>query len=100
VVGCRFLIAPLVFTVMTTWQRGAGSSRATAGSRRRSLREFVDDLSTHRLAWVPGSAVFPHPGKDTTTLALRVNVEHNQVVHENVIIVSASAGNVPHPWSG
>jgi KUP system potassium uptake protein len=29
-------------------------------------------------------------------LALRANVEHNQVVHENVIIVSASAENVPH----
>ena len=29
-------------------------------------------------------------------MALRANVEHNQVVHENVIIVSASAMNVPH----
>jgi KUP system potassium uptake protein len=40
--------------------------------------------------------VFPHPGKSTTPLALRANVEHNHVLHEGVLIVSASAANVPH----
>ena len=45
---------------------------------------------------MPGTAVFPHPGKDTTPLALRANVEHNHVLHEQVVIVSASAANVPH----
>ena len=45
---------------------------------------------------MPGIAVFPHPGKDTTPLALRANVEHNHVLHESVIIVSASTANVPH----
>ena len=45
---------------------------------------------------MPGTAVFPHPGKDTTPLALRANVEHNHVLHESVIIVSASTANVPH----
>ena len=44
---------------------------------------------------VPGTAVFPHPGKETTPLALRANVEHNHVLHEDVIIVSASSANVP-----
>jgi KUP system potassium uptake protein len=40
--------------------------------------------------------VFPHPGKDTTPLALRANVEHNRILHQAVIIVSASTSNVPH----
>jgi KUP system potassium uptake protein len=40
--------------------------------------------------------VFPHPGKDTTPLALRANVEHNKVLHHGVLIVSASSANVPH----
>jgi KUP system potassium uptake protein len=90
------LIAVLVFTVMTTWQRGRQIVTNNRRAREGSLREFVDDLSTRSLARVPGTAVFPHPGKETTPLALRANVEHNQVVHENVIIVSASAANVPH----
>ena len=32
----------------------------------------------------------------TTPLALRANVEHNGVLHEHVVIVSAQAQNVPH----
>jgi KUP system potassium uptake protein len=90
------LIAVLVFTVMTTWQRGRMIVTTNRRAKEGSLREFVDDLSARGLPRVPGTAVFPHPGKETTPLALRANVEHNQVVHENVIIVSASAANVPH----
>ena len=36
----------------------------------------------------PAHRVFPHPTKDTTPLALRANVEHNHVLHEQVLIVS------------
>jgi KUP system potassium uptake protein len=45
---------------------------------------------------VRGVAVFPHPGKETTPLALRANVEHNHVLHHGVLIVSATAESVPH----
>jgi KUP system potassium uptake protein len=90
------LIATLVLTVMTTWQRGRSIVSANRKAKEGSLTEFVDHLSEQGLTRVPGVAVFPHPGKDTTPLALRANVEHNRVVHENVIIVSASAANVPH----
>jgi KUP system potassium uptake protein len=90
------VIAVMVFTVMTTWRRG----REIVGGNRRvqegSLGEFVDDVNERGLPRVPGTAVFPHPGKETTPLALRANVQHNGVLHQNVIIVSASAESVPH----
>jgi len=60
------------------------------------LRDFVEELHARPVHRVPGTAVFPHPTKDTTPLALRANVEHNQVLHEQVVIVSAHAQNVPH----
>ena len=89
-------IALVVFTVMTTWRRGreivAGNRRAQEGS----LSEFVDELYELGLPRVPGTAVFPHPGKETTPLALRANVEHNHVLHEGVLIVSANSTNVPY----
>ena len=44
-------------------------------------------------------AVFPHPTKDTTPLALRSNVAHNHVLHERVVIISGRTASVPHiPW--
>ena len=45
---------------------------------------------------VPGTAVFPSPSKATTPLAMRANVEHNHVLHERVVIISAHSANVPH----
>jgi KUP system potassium uptake protein len=90
------LIALVVFTVMTTWRRGR---EIVAGNRRRqegSLAEFVDDVHLRQLPRVDGTAVFPHPGKDTTPLALRANVKHNKVLHHAVLIVSATSENVPH----
>jgi KUP system potassium uptake protein len=90
------LIALLVFTLMTTWRRGR---EIVSGNRRKqegSLSEFVDELYERDLPRVAGTAVFPHPGKDTTPLALRANVEHNKVLHHGVLIVSAGSENVPH----
>jgi KUP system potassium uptake protein len=90
------LIAVVVFTVMTTWRRGREIVAANRRKQEGSLREFVDDLYERGLPRVEGTAVFPHPGKETTPLALRANVEHNKILHDDVIIVSASSANVPH----
>jgi KUP system potassium uptake protein len=90
------LIAILVFTVMTTWRRGR---EIVAGNRRKqegSLREFVEELYERDLPRVSGTAVFPHPDKETTPLALRANVRHNKVLHHSVLIVSATSEGVPH----
>src|SRR6202012_5861417 len=44
---------------------------------------------------------FLNRGKETAPLALRANVEHNQVLHEYVIILSIETVPVPHvPISG
>ena len=90
------LIALVVFTVMTTWRRGR---EIVAGNRRKeegSLRDFIEELYESGLPRVPGTAVFPHPGKETTPLALRANVRHNKILHDDVLIVSANSANVPH----
>jgi len=90
------LIAVVLFTVMTTWRRGREIVAANRRKQEGSLSEFVDDLYEQGLPRVEGTAVFPHPGKDSTPLALRANVEHNKVLHQHVLIVSASSANVPH----
>ena len=45
---------------------------------------------------MPGTAVFLNRGKDTAPLALRANVEHNQVLHQDVLILSIETRPVPH----
>jgi KUP system potassium uptake protein len=93
------LIATVVFTVMMTWQRGREIVTRRRTELEGSLPAFIDKLHAHGVARVPGTAVFPHPSRETTPLALRANVQHNHVMHERVVIVSGDTANVPHiPW--
>ena len=92
------LIGIVVFTIMTTWQKGR---ELVTRLRRRDegpLRGFIDQLHTMRppLQRVPGTAVFLNRGKETAPLALRANVEHNHVLHEYVLVLSIMTVPVPH----
>jgi KUP system potassium uptake protein len=90
------VIAAVVVTVMVTWQAGRRIVTARRTELEGPLQAFVDDLHEHEPTRVPGTAVFPHPNKDTTPLALRANVVFNKVLHEHVVLISVRVLNVPH----
>ncbi|WP_233563678.1 potassium transporter Kup [Cryobacterium tepidiphilum] len=90
------LIAAVVITVMTTWRRGRQLVVEDRGEKEGSLAKFIEAVHAKAVPRVPGIAVFPHPNKDTTPLALRANVEHNHILHEHVLIVSVITARVPH----
>jgi KUP system potassium uptake protein len=93
------LIAAIVFTIMVTWQRGRELVTARRIEREGPLLDFIDSLHAMNIPWVPGTAVFPHPNKETTPLALRANVAHNHVRHNKIVMITGRTANVPHiPW--
>lgn len=89
------LIASLILLIMTTWHQGRSVVTANRTATEGNLAAFIDDIHKRNIPRVPGTAVFLHPGKDTTPLALRANLHHNGVLHAHVIIVSAQAENTP-----
>ncbi|TYC21796.1 potassium transporter Kup [Micromonospora sp. MP36] len=92
-------IAVVLFTILVTWRRGAALVTPRRAEREGPLAEFIDSLHRANIPWVPGTAVFPHPNKETTPLALRANVAHNHVRHERIVLISGRTANVPHiPW--
>jgi KUP system potassium uptake protein len=95
------LIAVAAFTAMTTWQKGRELVTRQRQRDEGQLRAFVDHLHamTPPLYRVPGTAIFLNRGQDTAPLALRANVEHNQVLHEHVVIlaVETSCSGLPGP---
>ncbi|WP_395105912.1 potassium transporter Kup [Actinomadura sp. SCN-SB] len=88
-------VAVVVFTVMRTWKRGHEIVTARRTAMEGPLSDFIEDLHRTGALRVPGTAVFLHHGKDTTPLALRANLEHNHVLHEHVVILSAASKHVP-----
>ena len=92
------LIGLAVFTVLTTWQRGRELVPARREYEEGSLRGFVEELHERDppLRRAPGTAVFLNRNPTTTPLAMRANVEHNQILHEHVVILSIETLPVPH----
>lgn len=91
------LIGLLIFTVMTTWQRGRRLVTDRREAQEGPLGEFIDDLHERRVPVmrVPGTAVFLNRGKTTAPLAMRSTVEHTHVLHEHVIVVAVETAQVP-----
>ena len=92
------MIAFIVFTVLITWQRGREIVTRNRRKDEGPLRDFVEQINEMDppVDRVPGTAVFLNSNQDTTPLALRANVVHNQVMHESVVIATIKTANVPH----
>ena len=68
---------------------GGRHPRAGAGRRARCGRSSTSCTSAGpRCCRSPGTAIFLNRGKDSAPLAMRANVEHNQVRHQHVVILS------------
>ena len=89
------LIGLTAFTVMTTWQRGRAIVTRERREAEGSLQAFIEELHQLSPTRVAGTAVFLNRGKETAPLAMRANVEHNQVLHERVVVVSIETEPVP-----
>jgi KUP system potassium uptake protein len=92
------LIGITAFTIFTTWQRGRELVTLERVREEGPLREFIAQLHAMKppLHRVPGTAIFLNRGKATAPLALRANVEHNEILHEEVLILSIETTPAPH----
>jgi KUP system potassium uptake protein len=88
----------LVATVMVTWRRGAMIVTRNRTEEEGPLEDFLYSLrmADPPLHRVPRVGVYLSPGKATTPLALRADVEHYNVLHDKVLIVSIDSLGVPH----
>ncbi|HEX6780500.1 MAG TPA: KUP/HAK/KT family potassium transporter [Solirubrobacterales bacterium] len=91
------LVGLAIFALLTTWQRGRRLVSERRERQEGCLRTFVDELHRRRppLRRSPGTAVFLNRSEATTPLAMRATVEHNQTLHERVVILSIETLPVP-----
>jgi KUP system potassium uptake protein len=92
------LIGIIAFTIFTTWQRGRELVTLERVREEGPLPEFIAQLHAMQppLHRVPGTAIFLNRGKTTAPLALRANVEHNEILHQEVLILSIETMPAPH----
>jgi KUP system potassium uptake protein len=89
------LLAAALILVMWTWTRG---SRLLAEQTKRDapLSDVLAALEINGPKRVRGTAVFLTADPSAAPTALMHNLKHNQVLHENVIILTVNTLPLPH----
>ena len=84
--------------LMITWRKGRDIVTRNRTEQEGPLEEFLDGLKMAKpaIVRVPGVAIFLNPGRETTPLAMRAEVDHTHALHEKVVIVSVEQISVPH----
>jgi KUP system potassium uptake protein len=92
------LAAGLVLT-MWTWVRGTRLLTETV-RRDEPLAKLFETLSHHPPHRVRGAAIFLTGDPDVAPAALMHNLKHNQVLHEQIIILTVQTINAPRAPEG
>lgn len=85
-----------IFVLMTTWKEGRKILAERLVARSIPLERFMQDLLPQARTRIPGVAVFLTAVPKGTPSALLHNLMHNQIVHENVVILTIQTGDSPH----
>jgi len=91
------LAGAVIFTVMSTWKRGRDIMLAEAHTRAGAapLRQYLDGLFGTSPMRVGGTAVFLTIDPDVVPHALLNNLEHNGVLHDQVLFVNVTIRDIP-----
>jgi len=90
------LIGAIVFTLMITWRQGRSVMFRRLKASSVPLKPFLDSLFVEPPQRVPGTAVFLTATPEATPHALLHNLNHNKVLHERVVFLTAEV--VDEPW--
>jgi KUP system potassium uptake protein len=88
-------VGALVFAVMTTWWRGRIDLQHTMEAGTLAADLFLADLDSSKMPRVRGTAVFMASNTDGIPNVLLHHVKHNQVLHEQVVLLSIVTEAIP-----
>jgi KUP system potassium uptake protein len=89
------LLAVAVYGVMWIWHRGTSAVRARVIADEVPLKKFIETISAHDIARVPGSAVFLTRADSETPPVLVWHVRKNRSLHEYVLILKLVVTSSP-----
>ncbi len=90
------VIAGAIFTLMTTWKRGREILKVRLEEVSLPLTEFLQRIASERPRRLRHGAVFMTGDAAGTPPALLHNMEHNEVLHQPVVLLTVQTAEVPH----
>ncbi len=89
------LVAITLFSLMTTWKTGRAELARRFALNAIPLSTLLEDVSAMKPYRVRGTAVFMSSSPENTPPVLLHHLKHNQVLHEQVVILSVLSADQP-----
>ena len=89
------VLAVILFFLMVVWKRGRAFYAEAISARVPPLEAFLTKLDATCCARVPGTGVFLTSSSTHTPPVLAHHVQHNKVLHEQVILLTVTTLHVP-----
>jgi KUP system potassium uptake protein len=89
------LIGAMLFTVMTTWRRGASLLSEQIANTTTNLETFIGRVTGEQIPRIPGTAVFFTGRTEQTPPSLQLLVERTDVLYKRVVVVTVVIEPVP-----
>jgi KUP system potassium uptake protein len=90
------VVAAVVFTLMSTWQRGRRILYSRMQEQILPLDLFLADIDRNPPIRVPGSAVYMTGNPEGVPVALLHNLKHYHVLHESVVFLTIVTEEEPY----
>ena len=88
-------LAAALLLLMTTWKRGRLALQELLQRAGLPLDLMLDELGRRPAPRVPGTAVFLTSDSKGAPVVLLHHLKHNKALHEQVVLLSITASNVP-----
>ncbi|AHG89964.1 Low affinity potassium transport system protein kup [Gemmatirosa kalamazoonensis] len=88
-------IGVALFTIMRTWKEGRRLLWTILQGRTLPMSMFIEDVARKKPMRVNGTAVFLTSHSEGAPVVLLHHLKHNQVLHEQVVLLSIGVADVP-----
>ena len=90
------VIGAMIYLLLSTWKKGRALLASRLRERLYPFDRFMQDITQRPPHRVPGTAVFMTSNLIGTPPTLLHNLEHNQVLHERVVLLTVVTSDAPH----
>jgi KUP system potassium uptake protein len=90
------VVALALFVLLSTWRRGRSLLMRRLAPGAIAVEPFIQSISLHPPARVPGTAVFLTAATEGVPHALLHNLNHNKVLHERIVLLTVHTMDIPH----
>jgi len=90
------VMAAAIYTLMSTWKQGRRLLAARLMERAHPLDRFLERLAKDQPLRVAGTAIFMTGNSKGVPHPLLHNLEHNKVLHDQVVLLTVTTAETPH----